>query len=139
MEIKIRVDVYQHDGAAPSKDEEKRASADVIKHLRDRMAEIQKLKNNRLVGENHQGLLAIRDLPAGDYGSYVKKTVEAENADRLFLMREEAKRRDVLVTEVQSEQWKARVKDAFKGEWVEIEANRPGTFRWVKKKSNDKV
>lgn len=137
VEIRMRVDVYQHDGAPPTEDEQQRDAAAAVDRQRNRMAEIQELKNNRFVGENHRGLLTIRDLPGGDYGDYVKKTVEAENEDRLFLMRAEARRRDALLSEIQEEQWRARVRDSFKGEWIEVAGEQDGTYDWVRKPSSE--
>lgn len=133
VEIRMRVDVYQHDGAAPTEDEEARDEAAAVERQRNRMAEIQELKNNRFVGENHRGLLTLRDLPSGDYGDYVRKTVDAENEDRLFLMRAEAKRRDLLLTEIQAEQWRARTRDSFKGEWIEVAGEKEGSYEWARK------
>ena len=98
VDINVRLDVYQHEGKEGNTDtagdgdspgevaaasDDAKVSADLVaKRKRDRMEEIQRLKNNRLVGENHRGLLTIRTLPLDDYGDYVKTTVEAENYDR---------------------------------------------------------
>ena len=86
VEIKIDVNVYQHSGEAPAAEEQEKEQAAVIERLRNRMAEIQTLKSNLAVGENHLGLLVVRDIPAGYEAKYVKDTVDAENADRSFLM-----------------------------------------------------
>lgn len=135
VDLSMRVDVYQYDKKS---DEEKQTVAnrnDAAKRVRDRGAEIQELKNNRLVGENHQGLLGIRNLPAGDYGDYVKKTVDAENTDRVYLMTDIANESGKSLAEVQRDQWEKRVSLSFNGEWVETEGDAPATYRWEAKDS----
>lgn len=139
LDVNMRVDVYQHSDAEPDASEQQREYDAVIKQQRDRMAQVQTLKNSRWVGENHRGLLSVRELPAGNDGKWVKSTVEAENADRLYLMRAEAKKRNLLLTDIEKEQWQARVKASFQGEWVEVSDGPDGKYRWVKKKSNTVV
>ncbi|MEZ5329724.1 MAG: DUF1318 domain-containing protein [Verrucomicrobiales bacterium] len=150
VDINVRLDVYQHEGkegktdtsgggdspgeAAAASDDAKVSADLVAKRKRDRMEEIQRLKNNRLVGENHRGLLTIRTLPLDDYGDYVKKTVEAENYDRNYLMRVEAKERNALLHAVQETTWKENVARSYEGEWVEMAGESEGTFAWEQKK-----
>src|SRR5688572_15558084 len=92
VDMKITLDVYQHEaaGAGKAKELESTDLAEVNRRKFNRQQEIQELKNNRYVAETHRGLLFLRDQPAGTYGGYVKKTVEDENADRKTLMLEEA-------------------------------------------------
>ena len=74
----MRVDIYQHaagDAAAEGPESEAQD------RRRARMAEIQNLKNGRVVGENRHGLLSLVQAPPGEYGDYVRRTVEAENAE----------------------------------------------------------
>ena len=140
VDINVKLDVYQHGkpGDAPAgsaaSTAEVRTEPLVRERQRNRGAEIQTLKNNRLVGENHRGLLTIRDLPAGDYGDYVKRTVGAENEDRVFLMVDAAKKENLQMHEVQDREWKALAERAFAGEWIEQPGDREGTFKWVQKK-----
>ena len=130
VDLTLRVDIYQHaPGAAPA---EEAAPGSAEERRRARMAEIQSLKNSRLVGESHLGLLGVRELPPGEYGRYVTRTVEEENADRTRLMRElAAARREPLarVEEEQARLWRER---AFPGEWIE-DKGADGTWRWVQK------
>ena len=135
VDLSMRVDVYQYEGDEEGDEEAIKNRNEAAKRQRDRGAEIQELKNNRLVGENHLGLLSIRNRPAGDYGEYVAKTVDAENADRIFLMTDIANRGGVGLAEVQREQWQKKVALSFDGEWVELEGDEPGTYRWEEKDS----
>lgn len=133
VDVTLRVDIYQHAGeatvatdASPGAVEERR---------RARMAEIQSLKNSRLVGENHLGLLNIIELPPGEYGRYVTRAVEAENADRTALMRQLAETRRQPLARIEEEQaglWRER---AFTGEWIE-ERGADGVWRWVQKRAD---
>ena len=100
------------------------------------------------------GTLAID--PPGEYGDYVRRTVEAENADRLALMKQLAAERRVPLPQVEAENadrlalmkqlaaerrvpmaeieteqanlWRER---AFPGEWIETQVD--GTWRWEQK------
>jgi hypothetical protein len=121
------VNVYQH-GIVEKKEAE--AAADfrgAMESRRNRMSEIQELKNNRLVGEGRSGLLSIRNRPAGEYGDYVEKTVEAENLDREILMRHEAGEEATPIEAIREEQWKHRQRKSFPGEWIEV-ADEGGTL-----------
>lgn len=151
VDVKVRLDVYQHEGKAggdasassdgdPSGEaaavsDDAKVSVDVVaKRKRDRMEEIQRLKDNRLVGENHRGLLTIRTLPLDDYGDYVKQTVEAENYDRNYMMRVEAKERNALLHAVQDTTWKENIARSYEGEWVEVAGAKDGSFGWEQMK-----
>jgi uncharacterized protein YdbL (DUF1318 family) len=96
------------------------------------MADIQQFKNERLVGEGHDGLLVIRSKPEGDYGDYVRVAVEEENTDRMELMKSLAERQKTSLPEIQTKQaelWRNR---SFKGEWIETpEAD--GSWKWEQK------
>ena len=95
------------------------------------MSGVQEIKDNRFIGEDHRGLLNLRNKPAGDWGNYVEKTIKEENEDRMILMRHEAKEKNRALHEVQEEQWRHRTDKAFKGEWVELPGDKPDTFKWV--------
>jgi hypothetical protein len=130
VDLTLRVDIYQHAPGAPAP--ENGDPGAVEERRRARMAEIQSLKNSRLVGENHLGLLSIRELPPGEYGRYVTRTVEEENADRTRLMRALAEGRREPLARIEEEQahlWRERT---FPGEWME-EKDADGTWRWVQK------
>ena len=129
VDVDMRVDIYQHaTGDAAAEGPESEAQD----RRRTRMAEIQNLKNGRVVGENRHGLLSLVQAPPGEYGDYVRRTVEAENADRLALAKQLAAERRVPLAQIESEQaalWRER---AFPGERIEVQGS-DGTWRWEQK------
>jgi hypothetical protein len=132
VDVNMRLDVYQYKGDEPGKKDEAEVSyEDAVQRQRNRMAEIQKLKDNRFVGEDHRGLLNLREKPAGDWGDYVERTVNMENEDRTILMRREAKDSNRALHEVQDEQWRRRTTASYPGEWVELPGDKPNTYKWV--------
>jgi hypothetical protein len=129
VDVTLRVDIFQHAGESPATDADQ---GTVEERRRARMAEVQSLKNSRLVGENHLGLLSIIELPPGEYGRYVTRTVEAENADRTALMRQLAATRRQPLARIEEEQARLWRERAFGGEWIE-EQGSDGVWRWVQK------
>jgi uncharacterized protein YdbL (DUF1318 family) len=127
----MRVDIYQHaTGDAPASGPE----AEAQDRRRARMAEIQTLKNARIVGENRHGQISLVQPPPGEYGDYVRRTVEAENADRLALMKQLAAERRVPLADIEAEQanlWRER---SFPGEWIEAQVD--GAWRWQQKQGS---
>lgn len=140
VDVSMEVHVYQHDEDSPEDKVKRQDYKNVLEQRRGRMEEVQKLKNNRLVGEDHQGLLSIRNLPAGEYGLYVKKTVKEENSDRNFLMKTEAEQKGAALGDVKKAQWSHWQRKSFPGEWIQVEGDEPGSYRWEQKKgvSEDK-
>ena len=133
VDIKMKMDVYQHDLKEGAKKTETHVSDDPETARRSRLGEIQALKNSRLVGENRAGVLDIRNQPAGEYGDYVRKTIESENADRRKLMDKLAKDRAVPLAEIERSQAALFRQSAFVGEWYE-QADGSGSFVWQQKK-----
>lgn len=130
--LNMRLDVYQYRGDEPQDKEAVKTIAEATERQRNRMSEIQTIKDNRFIGEDHRGLLQLREVPAGDWGDYVKRTIDTENEDRMLLMRNQAKETNKALHEVQSEQWKLRIDKAYKGEWIEVPGEKESTFKWVK-------
>jgi hypothetical protein len=132
VDVNMRLDVYQYKGDEPDKPNAEQARYDEAQtRIRNRGAEIQTFKNNGLVGEDHRGLLFLREKPAGEWGDRVESKVNEENEDRNLLIRHEAKASNRAMHEVQEEFWKSRTSHAFHGEWIEVPGDKPNTFKWV--------
>ena len=139
VDVTMRVDIFQHarqtaddTGETPAQPQAS-ATEPIESRRRDRMAEIQRFKNSRLVGENRYGLLTIREVPTGPYGQRLKETVDAENADRKALMKALAAEHSVAQSRIEADQaalWRDR---AFPGEWIE-QQQPDGTWQWVQKR-----
>lgn len=136
VDINMRVDIYDRGGASAGADAAKPKPAANVPaadaRRRARMGDIQTFKNSRLVGENRQGLLVVRDQPAGTYGQYVAKVVAEENADRMVLMRQLAAERNMSLDEVQKQQGELWRNRSFSGEWIEVPQDN-NTWRWAQK------
>ncbi|MEY4483154.1 MAG: hypothetical protein RL693_606 [Verrucomicrobiota bacterium] len=132
VDVNMRLDVYQYRGEDPGKPDAAQISyEEAVTRLRNRMAEVQKLKDNRLVGEDHRGLLHLREKPGGEWGTYVERTVSTENEDRLLLMRHAAQESNRALHEIQEEQWKLRTDKSFKGEWIEMPDEADKSYKWI--------
>lgn len=131
VDIAMKLDVYQHNTGATPKPTVAPVT-DVTTTRRNRLSEIQPLKDQRIVGENQAGYLEVRNLPPGKYGDYVKQTVSDENADRARLVERVAKEKKITVAEAERMQSELFRKGAFKGEWVEV-ADAEGKFAWKQK------
>lgn len=132
VDIAVRLDVYQHTKETAKKSALATTSLDPAEARRKRMADIQTFKNSRLVGEGRDALLSIRVETAGDYGDFIRKTVDAENADRMVLLKSEAERQKTSLPQVQSKQADLAAKLAFKGEWIEVVKD-PDSPTWIQK------
>jgi len=90
--------------------------------LRERIAEIQSLKNNRILGEANTGLAEIKDMPADPaYKSYVERVVAEENRDRQAVFAAEAEARKMPVSVVARDYARRKREASFAGEWIQLE------------------
>lgn len=131
----MKLDVYQHGGGTPKTaaiSPQPSGEDAVASRRRNRMGELQLMKDSRLIGENRLGLLEVRNEPPGDYGKYVRRTVDAENGDRELEMQRLAKQRNMAIEDVRKEQAKLTRANAFNGEWIEA-PQAEGSYAWVKK------
>lgn len=103
---------------------------------RTRTAEIQGLKNNRIVGESHNGYLEIRDLPPGEYGQYARQLVDAENKDRRTIYYDQAAQMNLPTGQIEASSAKVIYDRSFRGEWVE--ESQDGNWVWTQK-ANDRA
>lgn len=122
VDIKVDLNVYQHSSpeAAAAADAADEAREAIEKRKYNRASEIQELKNQRYAAETHRGLLLLRQQPAGNFGNYVKETVEAENTDRMKLMTADAAKERRELQELMTERYNANLKAAHAGEWIEV-------------------
>lgn len=132
VDISMRLDVYDHNKAAAKPASPAAQAQDPESRRRNRMADIQNFKNSRLVGEGRDGLVSIRADTPGEPGDYMRKTVAAENDDRMVLMKSLAEKEKRSIDDIQSEQAALWQKRAFEGELIEV-ASPDGTFTWVAK------
>ncbi len=132
LDVSMRLDVYQFRPDEDGKPSEAQLSyEEAVVRQRNRMAEVQNLRNNRLVGEDHRGLLHLREKPPGDWGRHAEETAKNENEDRIIIMRHEAKESNKQVHEIEATRWKANIEKAFKGEWIEVPGDKPNTYKWI--------
>lgn len=144
VDMSMDVHVYHHgEGAVvkktPGKNVEAEAYKAVIERRRNRMADIQTMKDDRIIGENHLGLLSVL-ISEGDNRNwpleYVQKTVNEENEDRSFLVTYDAEAKGKSIREMQRIQWTHWQKKSHPGEWIEvIDPDNPEIYVWVQKKS----
>jgi uncharacterized protein YdbL (DUF1318 family) len=118
FDVNMRVDVYSKEDAKKKKDDDSQYQAAIDR--RNRMAEVQNLKNDRVIGEDRDGYLQLRRIPEdGAYAAYAKNVMNAENNDRAVIYLSNAQKQGKPMEIVQREYallWRDR---AFQGEWVQ--------------------
>ena len=118
VDIGVRLDIYQK--TPPTKAKDQQSSLQIAADRRLRSGEVQQLKNDRVVGEDRDGYLDIKNAPAdAKYLAYAKSVVTEENADRsiLYLANAQSQSKPLELIEQQYAQlWRDR---AFPGEWVQ--------------------
>lgn len=97
---------------------------------RNRMAQIQTLKDNRIIGENQNGYLTALNIPPTwqDQEDYIQSLVKAENTDRQFINTMESRRTGKSLAAIEKESAQRFQASSFPGEWVQ---NSDG--KWVQK------
>jgi len=136
VNIDMRVDVYDHSSssATPAKKTDPAEAASPEEKRRNRMMDIQTMKNSHIIGEGRDGLLVIRKDSPGEYGDYVKKAVRDENADRTEQMKQMADNQKIPLPEVQKKQGELWRKLAFKDEWIEVPVpGKTDAWHWIQK------
>jgi len=79
-----------------------------------------------------------RNSPPGEYGDYVRTTVDGENADRARLIEKLAKEKILSVAETERQQAELFRKNAFTGEWIE-EPDAEGKFAWTQNEQKEEL
>jgi len=105
-----------------------------IAKRRFRTAEVQELKNNRIIGESYRGYLEMRELPPGKYGEYARRTVDEENQDRRTIYGNQASQLNMHPNEIERSTATVIFNRAFRGEWVQEFVG--GNWMWVQKESD---
>ena len=120
VDIGVRLDVYQK--TAPTKAKEEQSSLEIAANRRLRSGEVQQLKNDRVIGEDRDGYIDIRNAPKDPkYLAYVQGVVSAENADRSFLYLTNAQAQNKPLEMIESEYAQLWSDRAFPGEWIQKE------------------
>jgi hypothetical protein len=115
----VRLDIYQK---SPPKPKNEETALQIAYNRRLRSGEIQQLKNDRVVGEDRDGYLDLRNLPANSsYAAYAKDVINSENADRTVLYLANAQSQSRPLEMVESDYAKLWYDRAFPGEWVQKE------------------
>jgi uncharacterized protein YdbL (DUF1318 family) len=126
-DIAVRLDVYEK--ASPTKAKDEQSSLEVAKNRRQRIGEIQQLKNDGVVGENRDGYLEIIRKPADPkYLAYAESVVDAETADRSFLYLANAQAQTTPLEKIEQEYAQLWTDRAFPGEWIQKENG-----NWIRK------
>lgn len=114
VDVKVKIDAIK-------KEDRVVAGGAVGTTRRSRMEQVQNLKNNRIVGENNKGYLAVREIPPAWKGKedYINEVVAAENNDRQVLYGEKArveKKPFEEIEKIHAAEWREQ---SFKGEWIQ--------------------
>ena len=107
----------------------------LLESMKKRAGKITKYKNDQSVGENHKGLLSVRESSKmksdSKYAEAVKKLVNDENRDRKEFYKLDAKMNNKSYDQIATTFAKARRNKAKPGHWIQIQKN--GKWRWKKK------
>jgi uncharacterized protein YdbL (DUF1318 family) len=118
VDVAVRLDVYQK--TAPAKLKEEQSNLEIASNRRLRSGQIQQLKNDRVIGEDRDGYLAIKNPPKDPkYLSYAQSVVSAEKGVGSFLYLANAQTQNKPLEEVERDYAKLWNDRAFPGEWVQ--------------------
>jgi len=123
IDVAMKVDVYTHEQESSGEARSgKKKETSPSERRRNRMVEVQELKNARVVGEGFDGFLKVKNVPTDPtYADYAQRVVAEENADRQAIFEDEAQAEEKPV-EVVAREFAQRAREAsFPGEWVQPE------------------
>lgn len=125
IDVNMNVNVTNENKKTDSSAVVKAADADAspLEARRRRMAEIQDLKNNRIIGESNSGLLVVVKTPDdAKWQEYTDKLVKDENKDREMIFEQEAKTSGKPVDLI-AKNFAKKMRDAsFPNEWIQTES-----------------
>lgn len=117
VDVGVRLDIYQK---TPAKPKNEQSSLEIAANRRLRSGEIQQLKNDRVIGENRDGYLDMRNPPADPkYLAYAKSVIDAENTDRTVLYLASAQSENKPLESIEEQYAKLWHDRAFPGEWLQ--------------------
>lgn len=117
VDVGVRLDIYQK---TPAKPKSEQSSLEIAANRRLRSGEIQQLKNDRVIGENRDGYLDMRNPPADPkYLAYAKSVIDAENTDRTVLYLASAQSENKPLESIEEQYAKLWHDRAFPGEWLQ--------------------
>lgn len=118
IDVNMKVDVYTKSDPQKQKEDTNQMQAAVAR--RNRMAEVQSLKNDRVIGEDREGYLNIRQEPSdAKYAAYAKTIVDGENNDRAVIYLANAQSQGKPMEMVQREYSKLWRERSYPGEWIQ--------------------
>ncbi|MEM1158835.1 MAG: DUF1318 domain-containing protein [Verrucomicrobiota bacterium] len=129
IDVAMQVDVYTHQEKSSGMAGADKENKTPRERRRNRMAEVQNLKNDRVIGEGNTGFLAVKNPPTDPvYADYAQKIVTLENEDRQLIFQAEASAEDKPADMVAKDFSKRARESSFPGEWIQQE---DGT--WIEK------
>lgn len=126
IDVNMKVEIVQKPSPPNTQ-----SQSPVAMSRRNRMTQIQTLKDNRVIGENQNGYLTVLNIPPTwkDQDTYIRSLTEAENNDRQFLNTMESRRTNKPLTTIEKENAQRFQASAFPGEWIQTD-----TGEWIQKK-----
>ena len=99
---------------------------------KERYDKVMALLKQGTIGENHTGLLELRDEKAAD--ASVEKLLAKENGDRMLIYKALAQKNDTSVEDIQKVYAQRLQKDAPTGAPIEIFSKVDNAYVWKQKK-----
>ncbi len=123
IDVDMKVDVYTHEEKSSGNAGKSKETKTPQEARRYRMAEVQNLKNDRVVGLGNEGYLKMKNVPTDPvYADYAQRILAEENADRRALFEAEAEEKEKPVEVIAKEFTKRAREASFPGEWLENDA-----------------
>ncbi len=122
VDVNMKVELFQKEAANREGAHPEDKGTPVASSRRNRMAEIQRLKDDRVVGENASGYLSVRDIPDAWKGheDYIRSLANDDNNDRQLIYATEARRSGKPLAEIEAA-FAGRIRErSYKGEWIEL-------------------
>lgn len=120
IDVAMKVDVYTHQQESSGQAGAGKEKKTPRERRRHRMAEVQNLKNDRIVGEGNDGYLEMHTVPTDPtYADYAQRILAEENDDRKKIFDQQAEEKDKPVRQVAREFAQRAIEASFPGEWIQ--------------------